>query len=78
MADDKMAVLLQSAIAELQASRKQTEELVKQNRQLVSQNSELTKHVKEVVECNSSGMRKQSKRKVEVSVRTKVWLNPRS
>ena len=72
MAEDEMAVLLQDAISELQASRKQTEALVRQNQQLVEQNTDLTHRVKELVEGHSRGRRKQSGPKVQVSVHTKV------
>ena len=72
MAEDEMAVLLQDAISELQASRKQTEALVRQNQQLVEQNTDLTHRVKELVEGHSRGPQKQSGRKVQVSVHTKV------
>lgn len=72
MADDEMAVLLQEAIAKLQATRKQTEALVAQNKQLVEQNSDLTNTVKDMMEGQSRLSRKQNKRKVEVSIHTKV------
>lgn len=71
MADDDMAVLLQEAIAELQASRKQTEVLVKQNNQLMNQNSSLTEKVKEMLDSRIPS-RRQPKPRVEVSVHTKV------
>ena len=67
-----MAVLLQEAIAEIQATRKQTEALVAQNKQLVEQNSDLTDRVKDMVDGQSRVGRKQSKPKVQVSVHTKV------
>ena len=60
-----MAVLLQEAIAEIQATRKQTEALV-------AQNSDLTDRVKDMVDGQSRVGRKQSKPKVQVSVHTKV------
>lgn len=73
MADDEMAVLLQQAIAELQATRKQTEALMAQNKELVEQNSDLTGRVKDMMEGQER--RKQNKRKVEVSIHTKVFTS---
>ena len=73
MAEDDIAVLLQEAISELQASRKT---LLKQNQQLVNQNAELTQKVNQVVETHSHGDgRRKSKPKVEVSryVGKSVW-----
>lgn len=75
MADDEMAVLLQQAIAELQTTRKQTEALMAQNKKLVEQNSDLTGRVKDMMEGQErlTG-RKQNKRKVDVSIHTKVYI----
>ena len=42
MAEDDMAVLLQTAISEMQELRRQAEALLKQNQQLVDQNNQLT------------------------------------
>lgn len=70
MADDDMAVLLQTAIAEMQASRKQTEALVSQNQQLMEQNRELNQRMKTM--AGSSKSRKSAVPKIEVSVHTKV------
>lgn len=68
--DDDMAVLLQDAIAELKASRKQAETIARQNQQLIDQNSGL---MKEIVESNQrTAGRKQPKPKIVVSVQTKV------
>lgn len=72
MVDDEITVLLQEAIAELQATRKQVEALAAQNKQMVEQNSDLTDRVKDMVEGQSRVGWKQSKRKVDVSVYTKV------
>ena len=68
MADDDMAVLLQTAISEMQESRRQAEALMRQNQQLVDQNNQLTDKVKELV---AAKQRKQVS-KVQVSVQTKV------
>lgn len=73
MADDEMAVLLQSAIAEMQASRKQAEELMKQNQQLVDQNNDLSEKVKELVDNTAQRRCRKRVSKVQVSVQTKVW-----
>ena len=68
MADDDVAVLLQTAISEMQESRRQAETLMRQNQQLVDQNNKLTDKVKELV---ATKQRKQIS-KVQVSVQTKV------
>ena len=70
-----MAVLLQAAISEMQASRRQAETLMRQNQQLVDQNSQLTDKMKELVENTQTTRRKQVS-KVQVSVQTKVNLDP--
>ena len=73
MADDEMAVLLQEAIAELQASRKQTEALVRQNQQLIVQNTELAENMKKISDSTPCEVhRRQAKPKVEVAIHTKV------
>ena len=68
MADDDVAVLLQTAISEMRESRRQVETLMRQNQQLVDQHNKLTNKVKELV---ATKQRKQIS-KVQVSVQTKV------
>ena len=72
MADDDMAVLLQAAVAELQASRIQSEAIVRQNQKLVEQNKELTDEVKGIVESSRRRCR-SSRPTIVVSVYTKVY-----
>lgn len=70
-----MAVLLQEAITELQATRKTTAALIAQNQELVAQNVDLTAQVKDIVDIQSRVSRQPQKRKVVVSVHTKVKSN---
>ena len=42
MAEDDMVVLLQTAISEMQESRRQADVLIKQNKHLMDQNNQLT------------------------------------
>ena len=72
MADDDMAVLLQAAVAELQASRIQSEAIVRQNQKLVEQNKELMDKVKGIVESSRRRCR-SFKPTIVVSVYTKVY-----
>ena len=72
MAEDDMAVLLQTAISEMQESRRQAEALMKQNKQLMDQNNQLTDKVNELV-ATKQRQRKQAP-KVQVSVQTKVLI----
>ena len=67
---DDMAILLQEAVSELQASRKQVETLMQENQRLIDQNSVLADEM-EMIACNNT-KGKQAKSKVEVSVHTKV------
>ena len=69
---DDLAILLQEAVSELQASRKQTNTFKK----LIDQNSDLTKKVTEVVACGN--MKKKQGRTTVVSVHTKVLRSARS
>ena len=64
MAEGDVAVLLQTAISEMQESRRQAETLMRQNQQLVDQNDQLTDKVKELV---ATKQRKQAT-KIQVSV----------
>ena len=72
MAEDDMAVLLQTAISEMQESRKQAEALMRQNQQLGDQNNQLTDKVMELV-ATKQCCRKQAS-KVQVSVQTNKVL----
>ena len=68
MAEDDIAILLQTAISEMQESRRQADVLMRHNQQLVDQNNQLADKMKELV---ATKQRKQLS-KVQVSVRTKV------
>ena len=68
MAEDDIAILLQTAISEMQESRRQAEVLMRHNQQLVDQNNQLADKMKELV---ATKQRKQLS-KVQVSVQTKV------
>ena len=70
MADDDMAVLLQTAILEMQESERQAEALMRKNQQLVEQSNQLADKVKELV---ATKRRKQvSKVQSPKSVQTRV------
>lgn len=69
---DDMAVLLQEAVAELQATRKQTETLLEKNQKLIDENSNLTDSVKEILACSREG-KKREKPRIQVSVHAKVY-----
>ena len=68
MAEDDIAILLQTAISEMQESRRQAEVLMRHNQQLVDQNNQFADKMKELV---ATKQRKQLS-KVQVSVQTKV------
>ena len=68
MAEDDIAMLLQTAISEMQESRRQAEVSMRHSQQLVDQNNQLADKMKELV---ATKQRKQLS-KVQVSVRTKV------
>ena len=68
MAEDDIAILLLTAISEMQESRRQAEVLMRHNQQLVDQNNQLADKMKELV---ATKQRKQLS-KVQVSVQTKV------
>ena len=61
MDEDDMAVLLQTAISEMQESRKQAEALMRQNQQLVDQNNQLTDKVMELVATKQHYRKQASK-----------------
>ena len=65
---DNIAILLQTAISEMQESRRQAEVLMRHDQQLVDQNNQLADKMKELV---ATKQRKQLS-KVQVSVQTKV------
>ena len=68
MAEDNIAILLQTAISEIQESRRQAEVLMRHNQRLVDQNNQIADKMKELV---ATKQRTQLS-KVQVSVQTKV------